>query len=453
MSQDLSNPFLTAPLGALFARTATPIVFVMSMNGLLTVMDAVMLGLYAGPEAVAAVTAVFPIFMLLVALATLVGSGMASLLARRLGAGDLPAARNAFAAAHGLALAIGAAFILAFLAFGPPLIAAIANGAPVLETLAYRYIAIVVFFSPLQLLLAVNVDALRCEGRVGLMALASLFVSLANLAFNYILIAGFDLGVTGSALGTVLAQLLALGFLAVFRTVGKTNLRLADIMAKPSDLSSSTRDILALGAPQSLGFIGLALVSAAVIAALQISAGSAYETLVTAYGIVTRILTFAYLPLLGMSQAVQTILGNNHGAGLTQRATKVLRLGVAAVFIYCLGIEILLVTMPGRIAGLFVADASVIAAVTRIMPIMAALYILSGPLMVIAGSFQAIGDARRAALLSLAKPYLFTMPLVLVLTTLLGEKGIWFATPAADALLLALTAITLRQVRCRTVSP
>ena len=90
MSQDHSNPFLIAPLGALFARTAAPIVFVMSMNGLLTVMDAVMLGLYAGPEAVAAVTAVFPIFMLLVALATLVGSGMASLLARRLGAGDLP---------------------------------------------------------------------------------------------------------------------------------------------------------------------------------------------------------------------------------------------------------------------------------------------------------------------------------------------------------------------------
>lgn len=452
MSQDHSNPFLTAPLGALFARTATPIVFVMSMNGLLTVMDAVMLGLYAGPEAVAAVTAVFPIFMLLVALATLIGSGMASLLARRLGAGDLPAARSVFAAAHWLALAIGAAFILAFLAVGPALIAAIANGAPLLETLAYRYIAIVVFFSPLQLLLAVNVDALRCEGRVGLMALASLFVSLSNLAFNYILIVGFDLGVTGSALGTVLAQLLALGILVAFRTVGKTNLRLADILGKPSRLSESTRDILALGAPQSLGFIGLALVSAAVIAALQISAGSAYETLVTAYGIVTRILTFAYLPLLGMSQAVQTILGNNHGAGLTQRANAVLRLGLAAVLVYSLGIEILLVTVPGQIADLFVADASVIAAVSRIMPIMAALYIVSGPLMVIAGSFQAIGDAKRAALLSLAKPYLFTMPLVLALTTLFGESGIWFAMPAADALLLALTAITLRQATRRAVA-
>ncbi len=424
----------------------------MSMNGLLTVMDAVMLGLYAGPKAVAAVTAVFPVFMLLVALATLVGSGMASLLARRLGAGDLPAARNAFAAAHWLALAIGAAFILAFLAVGPALIAAIANGAPVLETLAYRYIAIVVFFSPLQLLLAVNVDALRCEGRVGLMALASLFISLANLAFNYILIVELNLGVTGSALGTVLAQILALGILVVFRTVGKTNLRLADIMGKPSRLSESIRDILALGAPQSLGFIGLALVSAAVIAALQISAGSTYETLVTAYGIVTRILTFAYLPLLGMSQAVQTILGNNHGAGLKQRANVVLRLGLAAVLVYCLGIEILLVAVPGHIASLFVADASVIAAVSRIMPIMAALYIVSGPLMVIAGSFQAIGDAKRAALLSLAKPYLFTMPLVLALTMLFGEGGIWFAMPAADGLLLVLTAITLRQATRRTIT-
>ena len=53
MSHDTphSNPFLNAPLGALFLKTAAPIVFVMSMNGLLTVMDAVMLGLYVGPQA------------------------------------------------------------------------------------------------------------------------------------------------------------------------------------------------------------------------------------------------------------------------------------------------------------------------------------------------------------------------------------------------------------------
>ena len=66
MSKDTSKPnaFLTAPLGAIFLKTALPIIFVMSMNGLLTVVDAVMLGIYVGAEAVGAVTTVFPIFIL-----------------------------------------------------------------------------------------------------------------------------------------------------------------------------------------------------------------------------------------------------------------------------------------------------------------------------------------------------------------------------------------------------
>lgn len=447
----LQNPFLTAPIGALFLRTATPIVFVMSMNGLLTVMDAVMLGLYVGPQAVAAVTAVFPVFMLLVAVATLVGSGMASGLARALGAGDLPSARRIFSTAHWLALALSAVFIAGFLACGQPLVAGVAKGSAELGAMAYAYIAIVVFFSPLQLVLAVNVDALRCEGRVGLMALASLAISLANILFNYLLIVHFQMGVQGSAFGTVLAQLLALAFLLAFRAGGTTPLRLANAFQRAT--REAARSILALGAPQSLGFIGIALVSAAVITALQVSAGDAYAPLVSAYGIVTRILTFAYLPLLGMSQAVQTILGQNRGAGLVLRANGVLRLGLITVLVYCLAVEAALAGFPRWIGGLFVDDVAVIDAVARIMPIMTALYLVSGPLMMIGGYFQAIGDARRAAALGLTKPYLFTLPLIALLTSTFGESGLWYAMPAAELLLLLLTLLVLRQAALAKAAP
>lgn len=439
----LQNPFLTAPIGALFLKTATPIVFVTSMNGLLAVMDAVMLGLYVGPQAVAAVTAVFPVFMLLVAFATLVGSGMASGLPRALGGGDLPSARRIFATAHWLALTFGAVFIAGFLATGQPLVVAVAKGSAELGRMAYAYISIVVFFSPLQLVLAVNVDALRCEGRVGLMALASLAISLANILLNYLLIVHGEMDVQGSAFGTVLAQFLALAFLIAFRARGKTPLRLTDTFQRPS--LDAARSILALGAPQSLGFVGIALVSAAVIVALQVSAGDAYAPLVSAYGIVTRILTFAYLPLLGMSQAVQAILGQNRGAGLLHRANGVLRLGLVAVFIYCLAVEIVLASFPRGIAAFFVDDIAVIDAVARIMPMMIALYMVSGPLMMIGGYFQAIGDAGRAATLGLAKPYLFNLPLIVLLTAVFGESGLWYAMPMAELLLLALTLLILQQ--------
>ncbi len=72
--------------------------------------------------------------------------------------------------------------------------------------------------------------------------------------------------------------------------------------------------ILALGAPQSLNFIGISLATAAVMAALQWVDSPGYSEAISAYGVITRVLTFGFMPLLGLSFAMQTITGNNFGA-------------------------------------------------------------------------------------------------------------------------------------------
>ncbi|HBB85355.1 MAG TPA: MATE family efflux transporter, partial [Sulfitobacter sp.] len=87
MSDTPTNTFTDGPLGTIYLKTALPIIFVMGMNGLLSVADALFLGIYVGPDALAAVTLMFPIYMMIVALSTLVANGMSSLLARSLGAG------------------------------------------------------------------------------------------------------------------------------------------------------------------------------------------------------------------------------------------------------------------------------------------------------------------------------------------------------------------------------
>lgn len=435
------NAYLTAPLGAIFIRTALPIIFVMSMNGLLTVVDAVFLGIFVGPDAVGAVTIVFPVFMLLVAFATLVASGMASVLARHLGAGRFAEAQQTFVAAHGLALAISLAAIVLFAGFGESLVRLVANGDPHLAQLAHVYLSIMVYSCPVQFLLSVNADALRCEGKAGLMAALSLVVSLANMALNYLLIAVLGWGVAGSAGGTALAQVLALGLLFAFSVSGRTPLRFR--LSRGADLFGHWVRMLALGAPQSLGFIGLALVSATVIGSLQMVAGARYDTVVSAYGIITRIMTFAYLPLLGMGQAMQAIVGNSAGAGDWGRARGGLRLAIIVALVYCLCVEAVFIGLAAPIGSVFVDDAGVVGEVARIIPVMMALYLLSGPLMMVGSYFQAIGDAGKAAILGLTKPYLFTMPLVLVLSRIFGERGIWFATPVAEVLLLGVTALVL----------
>ena len=106
------NPFLTAPIGRLFLSIALPMAVVMSMGGILNVVDGVFVGRFIGAEALAAVSLAFPAVMLMSALATLAGGGMSSLLARSLGTGDRIAAARVFAGAHGLALLIAALVVL-----------------------------------------------------------------------------------------------------------------------------------------------------------------------------------------------------------------------------------------------------------------------------------------------------------------------------------------------------
>ncbi|MFD0916853.1 MATE family efflux transporter [Pseudahrensia aquimaris] len=444
MSDTPTNSFTDGPLGFIYLKTALPIIFVMGISGLLSVADALFLGIYVGPEALAAVTLMFPVYMLIVALSTLVSNGMSSLLARFLGAGNMDSARAVFAGAHGLAIVLGGGLIAMFLLLGRQMTLLAAGGSDELAQMGLIYLQITVFFSPLLFVLSVNSDALRNEGRVGFMAAMSLLVSLANIAFNYVLIALLDMGVAGSAYGTAAAQALAFAIILAFRLNGKTSLRPSTL--RHHSVRRYWGQILALGAPQSLNFIGLALGSAAIITALQWVGSSNYADTVSAYGIITRVITFAFLPLLGLSFAMQTITGNNYGAELWHRSDASLRLSLWIAFIYCAVVQVVVISMLSQIAGAFVDDAAVIAEVGRILPVMTSVFFLVGPLMMVATYFQAIGSAMKAAILGLTKGYIFAIPLTFLLPIWLGEIGVWYAGPIAEVMLLILTASVLWQI-------
>ncbi|MCV0426700.1 MAG: MATE family efflux transporter [Roseibium sp.] len=443
MSQDTARPnaFTHGPPGLTLLKTALPIILVMSMNGFLTVADAIFLGIYVGADALSAVTLMFPAYMLLAALATLVANGMASVLARALGGNRTDDARAAFAGAHGLALCFSAAIITLFLLFGRDITYAAADGSARIAGMSYTYLAITIWSSPLLFVLSVNADALRSEGRIGLMAGTSVFVSLANIAFNFVLVAVLDFGVAGSAYGTVLAQLCAMSFVVVFRSFGQTLLRPTTLLAFPP--TSCWPSILALGAPQSLSFIGIALGSSVTFAALQLYSGSDYANTVAAFGVITRIMTFFFLPLLGLSQALQAMIGNNFGARLWERSDVTLRLGLISALVYCLGSQVVLSLLAHPIGMIFVEDTRVAEEMARILPVMVAMYFAAGPLLVISTYFQAIGDAKRAALLSLLRPYCFFLPAVLLLPAMVGEWGIWLAGPVSDVFQVALVLLVL----------
>lgn len=443
------NRFLTAPTGRLFLAQALPMMVVMSMSGLLTVVDAAFLGHFVGADALAAISLVFPALMATIALSTLVSGGMSSLFARSLGAGRRDEAAAVFARAHGLALLIALLLAAVFFVGGDAAIGRLSGGQQPIAAMAWTFLAITVCASPVQFLLGLHADAWRNEGRAGLMASMSVGVTIANIALNYMLIVGLGLGVAGSALGTALAQGLGLILLIVQRLRGDGFVPLASLRRHP--WTGGWRSILVLGAPVSLSFIGIALVSATVIATLRLTSGPAYADTIAAYGIVTRIFSFTFLPLMALALAMQSIVGNNVGAGLHLRSDRVLGLALGFAFAYCAAVEAALLWGCHFVGTAFIGDPAVVAQVATILQPMVSLYLFTGPILVLALYFQAVGQPARTAALTLAKPFLLSPVLVVALGLTWGVPTFWLAYPIADGLVLVLaSAIAIAGLRRRT---
>jgi len=424
--------FLSGSLPAVFAKTAAPIILVMLVNGSFTLVDAYFLGAFVGADALTAVTLTFPLFMLILAVSTLVSSGFSSVFARLLGGEKTDEAAAAFGQAISLSMIVCLALIALFALGGDGLTLWAARGSESLADMGYT-----IYFSLLLFVLAINSDALRCEGRVSLLAAISLTSVLLNVAFNYILIVEMGLGVAGSAFGTVLAQALSLGAIAVFRKYGSSALKIG-IVRFATD-KKYWAEILKLGAPSSLGYIGISLSAGAVLLNLQIWGVVNYDATVGAYGIVTRIMTFIFLPLLGMGIAFQTIVGNNFGAENWARTNSSVRIALWTAFIYCVALQLAAFVFRGSIGQVFVDDMGISTELSRILPLTTMGLFLFGPLMMIGTFFQAIGDAKRTAIIGLSRTYAFVLPLTFALPVLFGEPGIWYAGPVGEVLVLVLT--------------
>lgn len=443
-----NNPYLAGSLPRLYLTTASPIILVMLVNGAHAIIDALFLGIYVGADALTAVTLMFPLFMLLVALSTLVGNGMASILSRQLGAGAKDEAQSTLLSAQVLSFIVCGLLIAIFVLAGPTLIDGATSGDAALSATGYQYISLLMFFSPLMFIMSAQGDALRSEGNPGTMALIAVSSTLLNTGFNYLLIVVFEYGVAGSAMGTVLAQFVSLLLIIGFRNSSRARLKFFG--NRTSGIGRDWGTIISLGLPSSLTFLGVSVASGVVIFSIQIWAASSYADTVAAYGVITRIMTFVFLPLLGLSLAAQSIIGNNYGAREYGRSDQALRLVLIASLVYCGVVQACLMLGAGVIGSLFVDETKVIAEIGRILPVSIITFAFFGPTMILSGYFQALGDAPRAAILGLARIWLFAIPLTLALPMQLGEWGIWYAGPAADLVVVVLTAIVLAHAARRT---
>ncbi|NDV00817.1 MATE family efflux transporter [Pseudoroseicyclus tamaricis] len=419
------DPFLDRPVGRVFLTTAVPMAAVLTLSGLHGVIDAAILGRVVGAEAVAAVAMVFPAAMVAVALSTLAGAGAASLMGRALGGGDVRQSRAVFAAAQTLALALGVVAAGLLILGG----AALLPHDPI-GRMAWDYLWITSVGLPVQLLGAAWGDAARTEGRAGAVAGIMLAATAANGTLDLWFVAGLGWGVAGSAVATVAAQALALVLAIRVRGCARPAGARAVLALAPR--------IVALGLPVSLSFVGMALVSAVVLAVI----GGTAEPL-AAYGVVNRLLALAFLPAMAIGLAVQTVAGRNAGAGRQDRVRAALHIALLAALGWGLMVEAAVQLAPVPLVRLFVAEPAVVAEAVRQLRLTVAAWSLVPPVLAAAMWLQAQGRAAEAAVLTLARPFLVLPMGIVAFASVVGPEAIWLAWPAASLLLAGLAFLVV----------
>jgi Na+-driven multidrug efflux pump len=168
------------------------------------------------------------------------------------------------------------------------------------------------------------------------------------------------------------------------------------------------------------------------------------DAAIAAMGAINSLFTFFIMPTDGITQAVQPIIGYNYGASLYDRVGKALKLGLVTTIFFASVIFILYECFPKFFIGLFLkANSSTMETAVPALQ----LYMLSIPVLginiVSIGYFQAIAKGSIAFAIGLLRPFVFLIPMVLILPRFFGLNGVWLAQPITDILSVICAAIAL----------
>ncbi|MCR3923541.1 MAG: MATE family efflux transporter [Firmicutes bacterium] len=162
-------------------------------------------------------------------------------------------------------------------------------------------------------------------------------------------------------------------------------------------------------------------------------------------GVANRLIMFTMMPVMGILQGLQPILGYNYGARNIGRVKASLKLGIlVATGIALFGFTGLML-FTRTFVTIFNNDPELISEAVPIIRVMVMFIPLIGIQMVGSSLFQAIGRAVPALFLSMSRQILFLIPLILILPRSMGLIGIFYAFPLSDLLSTGVTVLWLRR--------
>jgi putative MATE family efflux protein len=413
------------PIGKTLFRLSAPAVIGMVVIALYNIADTFFVSLLRDTTAVAATGVVFPIFQLIGAVGLTFGMGAASVVSRRLGAGDRDGANRVASTALYSVVGVGLLVSLVGAIFIESVLS-LFGATDTILSVATVYGRVIIGGSVFQMLNMTANNLLRSEGAAVHSSVGQVLGAVLNIALDPVFIFALDMGVTGAGVATVVSQAISAAWLLSYYAAKRGAIQPLGMRHVRID-RATYRQMMHLGFPtfirQVFGSISFGV--------LNNTAAAWGDPAIAAISITFRMFLLILMGLMGLAQGLQPLAGYNYGAGNVRRVRKTLR------------IVFLTATLVGLIAGaagfvfatplirVFVPqDQEVIRMGTSALRIMSLSLIPVGLVLMFGGVFQALGDGRSALVLALGQQGVFLIPMVLILPRLFGLAGVFAAQPA-----------------------
>lgn len=438
-SQLLGN----APVTSLMIKFAVPSIIAMLVGALYNIVDQLFIGNSVGPLGNAATNVAFPFTTSCLALALLFGIGGASCFNLTMGQGDKDKAPFFVGNSVTMLAVCGLVLMTVTQIFLAPLLNLF--GAPDdVMPLAVEYVRITAWGFPFMIITTGGCHLIRADGSPLMSMVCNIIGALVNTALDAVFVLGFDWGMTGAALATVIGQLISCIVVIVSLCRYKTvHLGLKHLALR----WKYTARIAAVGMASFFNQLAMMIVQIVMNNVLKdYGALSVYgdSIPISVSGIVMKVNQIMFSVVIGLGQGAQPIISFNYGAGKYDRVKKafVSALSVGA------GVAILSFVMfqlfPRQIIGLFGGGSEEYFDFGIKMFKVFLLFTWLNCIQPIASTFfTSIGKSFKGVFLSLTRQILFLLPPMIIFPMLWGIEGILLSGPCADLLSAAAAIIMI----------
>lgn len=430
----------TESIGKLLFQLAIPSILAQIINVLYNMVDRMYIGHIdnVGQTALTGVGVTFPIIMIITAFASLVGMGGAPQASIMMGKKDTNKAEEILGNCFSTQIIISILLTIIYLLFSEPLLylfGASQNTIKYAKDYMFIYSLGTIF---VQLSLGLNAF-ITAQGFTKTSMLTVMIGAIINIVLDPILIFGFNLGVKGAALATILSQAVSAIWVIAFLTGNKTIIKIKKehLKIKPKVMAPT----LLLGLSP---FIMQSTESALLLTFNSSLLKYGGDLAVGAMTILSSIMQFAMLPLQGLTQGCQPIVSYNYGAERLDRVKKAFKLLLICSLIYSFVIWTISMFVPQLFVNIFTNSSELRDVSVWGLRIYMASSCIFGAQIACQQTFIALGNAKTSVFLALLRKVILLIPLILILPNFFNDKvfAVFLSEPIADGLAVLVTVTT-----------